>query len=666
MTPPHRRLWLAAGAALLALAAAVAAGEWRGWPFLARPLEKALSAALHRDVHFSAGSDAFRVRFLGRLRLSAARFDIDAPAWSRAPHLLQASDVALELRYADLWRAWRGAVPRVQSLRARALDVQLERRADGRASWQFGGPAQAPRADTPAPVFGELHVAGGALRYDDALLDISLQATAALAYDQPLPRLTAQAEGRYRRHPMHVELAASGALPWAADAVQAAPVPLTLKATVGAARLDFKGQAVEVLHLRGLTGQFRLSGPSLAAVGDPVGVTLPTTGAFSTEGQLAKEDDVWYVGIDQARIGASRLSGRFTYDRSRALPLLSGRLGGTRLLLADLGPVVGTTPAPTVSDAGTAPATPTRGPGKVLPDRPFDLPALRAMDADILVDIAEVDLNTSVLEPLRPLRTHLRLAAGVLTLADLDARASGGHLAGELRLDGRGETAAWTAKLHWDGVQLERWVHQARADGGPPYVTGRLLGSATLEGQGRSTAEILGSLKGRARTDLRDGTVSHLGLEVAGLDLAQALGVLVQGDEALPVPCAVADLVADGGVFRPRLIALDTSDSVLLVDGSLSLASETLDLRAVVAPKDFSPLALRTPLHVRGSFADPAVSLEKAPLARKLGSSLLLALVNPLAAVLPLVDTGDSDDARRGAASCQRLQQRIASAGKRP
>lgn len=668
MKPPHRRLGLAVAAALLALGAVVAIGESRGWPFLARPLERALSGALHRDVHFSSESNTFQVRFLGRLRLNAAQFSIDAPAWSSASHLLRARDVALELRYADLWQAWRGQALRVQSLRAEMLDVQLERRADGRASWQFGDPAQAPRADTPPPVFGELHVAGGVLAYDDALLDIDVRATASLAYDQPLPQLQAEAHGRYHQHPLQVELTARGAMPWAADAVQAAPIPVALTATVGAARLDFKGQAVEIQHLRGLNGQFRLSGPSLAAVGDPVGVTLPTTGAFSTEGQLAKEDAVWHVGIEQARIGASRLSGRFTYDRGRALPLLSGRLGGTRLLLADLGPVVGTTPLPTVSGAGiaTALAAPTKGRGKVLPDRPFDLPALRAMDADILVDIAEVDLNTNVLEPLRPLRTHLQLAAGVLSLTDLDARASGGHLTGDLRLDGRAEKALWTARLRWDGVQLERWVHQTRDDGGPPNVTGRLLGSATLEGQGRSTAEILGSLKGRARTDLRDGTVSHLALEAAGLDLAQALGVLVQGDEALPVPCAVADLVADGGVFRPRLIALDTSDSVLLADGSLSLATETMDLRAVVAPKDFSPLALRTPLHVRGSFADPSVSLEKAPLARRLGTSLLLALINPLAAVLPLIDTGDSDDARRGAASCQRLQQRIASAGKRP
>jgi uncharacterized protein involved in outer membrane biogenesis len=294
----------------------------------------------------------------------------------------------------------------------------------------------------------------------------------------------------------------------------------------------------------------------------------------------------------------------------------------------------------------------------VLPARPFDLAALRVMDANVLIDIAEVDLNTHHLEPLQPLRGHLVLAGGVLTLSDLDARTAQGQLRGTLRLDGQGAQALWQADLHWSGVQLERWVQQARAAGQPPYVTGRLDGRATLAGRGRSTAEILASLTGRARTELHSGTVSHLAIEAAGLDLAESLGVLMKGDDALPVNCAVADLVADGGVVRPRVMVLDSSDSAVWVDGSLSLASETLDLRAVVSPKDFSPLALRTPLRLRGSFAQPQLSLEKGPMGLKLGAAFLLALVNPLAALLPLVDTGSAGDAERDVAGCKALNLR--------
>ncbi|MES1163923.1 MAG: AsmA-like C-terminal region-containing protein, partial [Rhizobacter sp.] len=280
--------------------------------------------------------------------------------------------------------------------------------------------------------------------------------------------------------------------------------------------------------------------------------------------------------------------------------------------------------------------------------------------ANVLIAMDDVDLGSSILEPLKPLRTHLVLADGVLTLRELDARTGQGQLGGTVQLDGRDAQALWTADLHWSGVQLESWVHQKRADNAPPYATGRLNGQARVAGQGKSTAAILGSLRGGVRMQLVNGTISHLAVEAAGLDIAQGLGVLIKGDDALPIQCNVVDLVADQGVLRPRVLVLDTRDSTLWVDGSLSLATEAMDLRVVVTPKDFSPLALRTPVHVRGSFADPSVSLEKSKLGARLGAAAALAFLNPLAALIPLVDVGSSDDAKRGGDDCRALSARIA------
>ena len=60
----------------------------------------------------------------------------------------------------------------------------------------------------------------------------------------------------------------------------------------------------------------------------------------------------------------------------------------------------------------------------------------------------------------------------------------------------------------------------------------------------------------------------------------------------------------------PRALVLDTEDSTLWMEGRLSLASEQLDLRLRVAPKDFSPLSLRTPVQISGSLADPQWQLQ--------------------------------------------------------
>ena len=196
--------------------------------------------------------------------------------------------------------------------------------------------------------------------------------------------------------------------------------------------------------------------------------------------------------VDDATVGASQLSGAFSYLSDGAVPMLAGQLTGSRLSLADLGPAVGTTPITSTADpSASVPITTqavVKGPGKVLPARPFDLAALRVMNANVLIDIAEVDLNTTALEPLRPLRAHLQLTGGVLHLGKLDARTADGRLSGRLGLDGRGTQALWDADLRWNDVRLERWIRQARGGDAPPYVSGRLNGRATLKGQGRSTA----------------------------------------------------------------------------------------------------------------------------------------------------------------------------------
>ena len=667
----------------------VALGEWLGWPFLAAPLQGFLSDKMARRVDISASN--FSIRFVGGVRLNASELEIAAPAWSQSPHMLAAKDILLELRYGDLWCAYRGQRLRIHKLQASQLNGYLERRADGTASWQFG----ASPSDVAVPFFNTLQVTSGVVRYRDVPLGANVTAklsltngvsqgtskTAPNSADATVNQLQVIATGTYRDQPLKIELASSGALPWEADGGNAeraaVPVALTLNAKIGRAELEFKGAALDALHLGGLTGRFSLKGPSLAAVGDPVGVTLPTTSAFRTQGRVVRQGDKWQVVIDDATVGASRLNGAFSYDSGLPVPKLSGQLRGARLMLVDLGPAVGMTPKTTADSklSGVAKGKPEaanakqvnakgKAPGKVLPVRPFDLKVLRVMDANVLVDIADVDLNTSLLEPLRPLHAHLQLIDGVLTLRDIDARTADGQLRGDMVLDGRGAKALWGANVRWDGVRLERWVRQERKGSVPPFVSGRMNGRANLKGEGRSTAEILATLKGTARTELQGGAVSHLVVEAAGLDVAQALGVLFKGDDALPVQCAVADLVAQDGLFRPRVMVLDTTDSSVWVEGTLSLATEALDLRAVVMPKDFSPLTLRTPLHVGGTFAKPEVSVEKGPLGLKLASAFLLGLINPLAALIPLIDPGDADAAKRGAAGCQSLMQRAAA--KRP
>ena len=681
------RLIIVAGLIIVAaLIVGFALGERAGWPFLAAPLEKQLSSWLNRQVSFDSikagkpsqakhninekdtlNAQSFRVTFLGGLTLKTAKLTIAAPAWSSKPYFVRASDIWLKLRYIDIWRAYRGQPLRIQSLQATKLDSYIERMADGRASWQFSNLPAAPNKPLTLPSFDQLMVNNGLLHIIDEPLKSNIEAKltfvssstklSSAVLNSPasslpslnLSKLTATATGQFKALPLKIELVSTGALPSSINNPNSVnsskiPVAMTLNASLGRANLRFKGTTQDMMHPSHFAGNFNLSGPSLAAVGDLVGVTLPTTAVFNTNGAIEKKDSLWQINVKQMAIGGSRLNGNFSYNKSLATPLLKGQLHG-KLVITDLGPAFGAN----ANDKKL---------NKVLPKRPFDLASLRKMNADVAIDMQYLDLKTKYLEPLKPLQAHLTLYNAVLTLKNIKTATADGRLTGDMRLDGRGTKALWDANLAWNGVRLERWIKQKRGDGLPPYISGKLNGKAILKGQGKSTSEILASLDGNIRSELHQGAISHLGIEVAGLDVAQTIGVLFKGDDALPIQCAVVDLHAKNGVLMPRVMVVDTTDTTLWVDGSLSLASETLNLRAMALPKDFSPLTIRSPLHVNGSFADPEVSLEKKPVGIKLAAAALLALINPLAAVLPLLDTGDTTEAQQRAAGCKNLMRK--------
>ncbi|MBI5721179.1 MAG: AsmA family protein [Burkholderiales bacterium] len=392
-------------------------------------------------------------------------------------------------------------------------------------------------------------------------------------------------------------------------------------------------------------------------------MTLPRTPAFALQGRLGHEGGgVWRLAARQASIGGSLLAGNFLYDPRRQPAMLSGRLSGARLLLSDLGPAVGT------PGEGAASAQAPAG-ERVLPQREFDFRALRSMDADVDVAVDMLDLGSEALAPLRELRTRIVLEGGVLQLRPLSARVVDGRLTGFTQLDGRERPARWSARLELADMDLAGWIRSVRkpparaasespaalqqrrdearhtpAAAAQAYLTGLLNATFDVTGTGGSTAQILGSLEGRAEAHLREGSISHLVTELAGADLAQTLGVVVRGDRPLPLRCARVRAQVHEGVLVTSSAVLDSRDSTLRASGRVSLREETLAMRVTARPKDFSPLALRVPVLVAGPWRNPEFGIEGRGLARRSAAAVALgALVAPAAALLPLIERGRAE-----------------------
>lgn len=635
------------GTLVVLIVGAAAVGEWLGWPFLRAPIERAIEKRVQREVSFG---DDFRLSIFGGLWLRSDRFSIGAPA-DRPPRspdeFVQANDVELRLPYGTVFGQLRGSTGplRVKSFSVAQLSANLWRGETGRANWEFGGGGDESAGEPVIlPQFDRLVVREGRIRIDDAVS--SVHAVVDLSTEEGTRvgnggGLKVAARGTYQDRPLRVQLASSGLLPLA-QASADEPLPIMLKAEAAGAKLDFDGHAADVLNLESLRGRFALSGPTLAAAGKAIGLTLPNTPAFDMKGEVRKSGRVWQADIGSFAVGDSDLSGAFTYDPQSSPPMLSGALRGDRLVLADLAPAVGAPPNANGLKKGNAGKG--DGRGKVLPERSFDIPSLKAMNAAVEVDLKRLDLPSDVLRSIAPLHARLTLDDGVLKIDRLSARTADGQLRGALSLDSNRQPPSWTADLGWSAVDLAKWIaaRSAAAKAEPqPYITGTLSGQAKVAGSGRSTAAILGSLDGEMYAWVRDGTLSHLVVEAIGLDIAQGLGLLATGDDPLPLQCAVARLKADDGVVRTELFLLDTPDSTVFVDGNVLLDSEQLKLTLTARPKDFSPLTVRAPVHVTGSFADPNVAPDAKTLGVKAAAAALLAAINPLAALIPLMDPAD-------------------------
>ena len=161
-----------------------------------------------------------------------------------------------------------------------------------------------------------------------------------------------------------------------------------------------------------------------------------------------------------------------------------------------------------------------------------------------------------------------------------------------------------------------------------------------LTGTGNSIAAMLGTADGDIAIGMGSGQISNLLMELAGIDIAEALKFLVTKDRKVPIRCAFGDFSVADGSMKSRALAFDTADTIIVGDGTISLKDETLDLQLRPRPKDRSILALRSPLVVGGTFKDPSFRPDFKRLGLRGAVALALGSIAPPAALLATIETG--------------------------
>jgi uncharacterized protein involved in outer membrane biogenesis len=570
------------------------------------------------------------------------------PQWAGRPRLAALERVEFTLSPWPLL-ARRVVIPH---LALGGPSAHLERLEDGRNNWTFAAsPEQGERSGWQLQI-GEIAFDQGRIQVADERTETQLE----LLVDplgKPIPfsdivggkpggrevgqdyAFGWQAKGRFRGQ----RLNGSGRLGRLLALREGdRPFPLQADVKVGATRIALAGTLTDPLDLAALDLQLRLSGRSMAELYPLVGVTLPDTPAYATEGRLVarlREADgaVFRYEDFSGTVGESDLRGSVQYKAGEPRPRLTGSLTSRQLRFADLGPLIGVD-----AEAGDS----AQPPGKALPVQEFRTARWSAMDADVTFIGKRIVRHEAL--PLTDVDTHLILENAVLRLDPLNFGMAGGQLRADIRLDGRATPLAGRAKLDARHFKLKEMFPTFE-----PMQTslGELNAEADLAGRGKSVAELLGSADGQARMLISEGTVSRDLMELAGLNVGRYLVDQLFGEEQVRINCVVADMAVEDGLMRPNVFLVDTGNAAVRVDGSISLATERLDLDVRAQSKGVRILSLRSPLSVEGTFKQPDVGVHAGPLvARGAGALALGAAAGPLAALLALIGPSGGEDNR--------------------
>ncbi len=595
------------------------------WNWFKGPIERQVQAATGRDFHIDGDLDV-KLGFF-RPTVIANGIVLGNSAWAERKTMLQVDHA--EIQWA-VWHIWRGDVvlPRVQLSNA---DLWLERDGKGRANWMFN--EDKPREEPlPMPRIDQLLVAGSRfhLREVQRETDLSVDvASGAPEADDAFAPLLLSGGGRYRDSDFQLQgrIDSPLALVAAKERFQ-----IDLVARAGRTRARVLGGLEAPLQLQDFNLGLELSGDNMAQLYRLLGLALPTTSAYDLKGQLGRIGLVWsYRGIT-GTVGDSDLSGDLSVDTRNPRTLFTADLRSKRLDFDDLAGFLGGKPQ---AGEGNQPAR-IAGNRRFFPASPYDLSKLRAMDADVRLRASRV---TSPTLPLEAMDARLKLVDGDLHLDPFDLGVAGGDIAARIHLDSRQDPIVADIDLRARRLELPKLMPK-----GAPESAGRLGGRFKLSGRGNSVAALMATADGEVGMAMGPGRISNLTLELAGLDIAEALKFLIGKDKIVPVRCGFADFSVAKGVMTTRAFAFDTTDTLLLADGTVDLRDESLDLLLRPRPKDSSPLSLRSPLRLRGTLMDPTIRPQGGPLALRGAIAAALFAIAPPAALLALVETGPGEN----------------------
>jgi AsmA family protein len=411
------------------------------------------------------------------------------------------------------------------------------------------------------------------------------------------------------------------------------PFPVQADVRAGDMHIALVGTLTDPAHLAAVDLRLWLQGESMGHLYGLTGITLPETPPYATEGRFVGE---FHRGASEfryenftGRVGGSDLNGTLVYEQRAPRPLLKGELVSNLLQFSDLAPIIGADSNASKAKRGDAVKQPA---DRVIPVEPFRTDRWNAIDTDVTFTGRRIVKQGSL--PISDLYAHVVMTDGALSLDPLRFGVAGGTLATRITLDGSHVPLKARVSAEARHLKLKQLFPDVKS---MQSALGEINGDASLSATGNSPAALAATSNGEVKMLVTQGTISRLLMEAAGLNVANVVYEKLFGTQDVKINCAATDFVATNGVLDPRVFALDTDDAVIDISGPIDLRDESLDLKIHPHTKGFRVFSLRSPLYAKGTFKNPHVGVDATALALRAGAMVGLGLINPFAALIPLI-----------------------------
>lgn len=635
MTLPRLLKWIA-GVFIASVVLALLFVVTFGWNWLRGPIERMTTEKTGRALTING---ELKVKFgwpLPRIHANAVTFA--NPDWATEKQMITADVVEIAI---DLPQLFHQNIV-FPEMRLERPVVFLEQGIDGRKNWLLDRNQQ----DEGARIrIDRLILDHGIIGYDDAAQKTSIRSEFSTSNTGPVVGgVSFTALGHYKGLPFKA-YGSGGPVLGLRD--ESTPYPLQADFIVGHTSVKAAGTITSLLKFSVVDMRVALRGESLAQLFPLLGIALPETRAYATEGHLLHSANTWRYEKFSGRVGGSDIAGTVQIDTGGKRPLMKANLISSVLDIADLGPLIGARPGSVQAAKRAIPAfsrtAPMPAQARVLPDMPFKTDRWDSVDAEVVLKAKTIRHAREL--PLEDLVAHLSLRDSVLTLDPLNFGLAGGQLNAVISMDGRRDPIQAHARVQAKKILLSKLFPTAEL---AKTSIGQINGDFDLAGKGNSVGRMLSNSRGKVELVVAGGKISKLMMEKIGLHLWEILELKIAGDRLIKLRCAMADFDVKEGVMHAAALIFDTEVTTIIGTGSIDLGQEMLDLTLNQNTKNTSLVALRSPITIRGSFAKPDVKVDKGRVAARAFGAIALGMANPLLALMPLIDAGPGQDSNCG------------------